>query len=126
MKEIYGGKLEEFPGAKLAAALLKGIVVLMEGHPVSAHQSDNNDGCSTPPHALPCSFWDAKEKAWRECWDDPEVKGAFMNFQAPSIASAKLWVGQQMNKHFPTKTHTVRNSYCGLEEREERLWKGKR
>jgi len=125
MNEIYGGKLEEFPkqgrrrfGPKSKAKREVELSIhryyqIGVHYWVSLHEENN-------------PFWDAKEKAWRECWDDPEVKGEFMNFQAPSIASAKLWVKQQVKKHFPTKTHTVRNGYCGLEEREERLWKGKR
>ncbi len=70
-------------------------------------------------------IWDAKEKAWRTCWDDLQGNGAIESKSFLSMVSAQQWIIAMQKKMFPSKTHTLGAiDFGGLSEDDEQKWLG--
>jgi hypothetical protein len=118
---IGGGSIKDYPNAKrkfpgrtkrlvrISARMYYGIG---KHYWITMHEENN-------------PIWDAKEKAWRECWDDLKKNGRIESQSFLSIVSAKLWIEEVAKKYFPKKTHKLQDiDFGGLTEEDEKRWLG--
>jgi len=118
---FMGGYIKDYPNAKrkfpgktkrrvsVSARMYYGIG---KHYWVTMHEEDN-------------PIWDAKEKGWRECWDDLKKNGRIESAPFLSIVSAQSWIKTMTKKYFPAKTHTIGAiDFGGLSEGDEQKWLG--
>lgn len=121
MKLIGGGHIKDypkarrmFPGRKKRLVKITAKVYYGLGHHywITMHEEDN-------------PIWDAKERAWRTCWDDTDGRGAIESKSFLSMVSAQQWIRATQKKMFPTRTHKLGEiDFGGLTEEDEKLWFG--
>jgi hypothetical protein len=121
MRLIGGGNIKDYPNARrkfpgrakrhvrISACMYYGIG---KHYWVTMHEEDN-------------PIWDAKEKAWRKCWDDLKKNGHIESQAFLSMVSARGWIEKMQKKYFSKKTHVLDPiDFGGLSEEDEQKWLG--
>ena len=115
----FGGHIKDYPNARRMFPGKKKRLVSVSIHKyygIGAHFHVTLSEENNP-------IWDAKEKGWRECWDDTKAKGRIEFTRAQSLTSARAWIEKTMAKEFPPKTHRLdRTDLAGITEEDEKRW----
>jgi len=52
-------------------------------------------------------LWDAKERAWRSCWDDKKSQGSVVKSETKSASRSLEMVEELFRMHFSARTHRL-------------------